>query len=47
MGFMDFVKGAGDALFGEAEPDPERSAKLENHVRTLELPVKVLRIPKA
>jgi nucleoid-associated protein YgaU len=44
MGFMDFVKGAGDALFGEAEPDQERSAKLENQVRVLGLPVKQLKI---
>jgi nucleoid-associated protein YgaU len=44
MGFMDFVKGAGNALFGEAEPDPERSAKLENQVRLLGLPVEQLKI---
>ncbi|MGD8896258.1 MAG: peptidoglycan-binding protein LysM [Acidobacteriota bacterium] len=44
MGFMDFVKGAGNALFGEAEPDPERSAKLENQVRVLGLPVERLKI---
>ncbi|MCG6923479.1 MAG: peptidoglycan-binding protein LysM [Acidobacteria bacterium] len=44
MGFMDFVKGAGNALFGEAEPDPERSAKLENQVRLLGLPVERLKI---
>jgi nucleoid-associated protein YgaU len=44
MGFMDFVKGAGDALFGSDEPDQERSAKLENHVRMLGLPVEQLKI---
>jgi len=44
MGFMDFVKGAGTALFGEAEPDQERSAKLENHVRMLDIPVERLKI---
>mgnify|MGYP001824222364 FL=1 len=44
MGFMDFVKGAGTALFGEAEPDQERSAKLENHVRMLDIPVEQLKI---
>jgi nucleoid-associated protein YgaU len=41
---MDFVKGAGTALFGEAEPDQERSAKLENHVRMLGIPVEQLKI---
>ena len=44
MGFMDFVKGAGTALFGEKEPDQERSAKLENHVHMLGIPVEQLKI---
>ena len=41
---MDFVKGAGEALFGADEPDQERSAKLENHVRMLGLSVQQLKI---
>jgi nucleoid-associated protein YgaU len=45
MGFMDFVANAGAALFGgKDEPDQERSAKLENHVRMLGLAVKQLKI---
>jgi nucleoid-associated protein YgaU len=45
MGFMDFVANAGAALFGgKDEPDPERSAKLENHVRMLGLDVKQLKV---
>jgi nucleoid-associated protein YgaU len=48
MGFMDFVSNAGAALFGgKDEPDPERSAKLENHVRMLGLDVKQLKIDVA
>jgi LysM repeat protein len=45
MGFMDFVANAGAALFGgSGEPDQERSAKLENHVRILGLDVKQLKV---
>jgi nucleoid-associated protein YgaU len=45
MGFMDFISSAGAALFGSKdEPDQERSAKLENHVRMLGLDVKKLKI---
>jgi nucleoid-associated protein YgaU len=45
MGFMDFVANAGAALFGgKDEPDQERSAKLENHVRMLGLDVKQMKI---
>lgn len=45
MGFLDFVSSVGENLFGGgAESDQERSAKLENHVRKLELPVENLRI---
>ena len=45
MGLMDFVANAGAALFGgKDEPDQERSAKLENHVRIMGLDVKLLKI---
>ncbi|MGH9389099.1 MAG: peptidoglycan-binding protein LysM [Vicinamibacteria bacterium] len=41
---MDFVLGAGDKLFGPKESDQERSAKLENQVRRMGLPVEMLKI---
>jgi len=44
MGFVDFVMGAGERLFGKTESDEERSAKLENHVRRMKLPVEMLKI---
>jgi nucleoid-associated protein YgaU len=44
MGLVDFVLGAGDKLFGKAESDQERSAKLENRVRKMGLPVEMLKI---
>lgn len=45
MGFLDFVSNVGENLFGgPAESDAERSAKLENHVRKLNLPVEQLKI---
>ena len=44
MGLIDFVLGAGDKLFGPKESDQERSAKLENQVRKMGLPVEMLRI---
>ncbi len=45
MGFLDFVSGVGEKLFGgSAESDQERSAKLENHVRKLGLSVTRLKI---
>ena len=48
MGFMDFVANAGAALFGSKdEPDQERSAKLENHVRLMGIDVKQLKIDVA
>ena len=47
MGLIDFVTGAGAALFGGGkESDQERSAKL-NHVRMMHLPVTQLRIDVA
>lgn len=48
MGLIDFVTGAGAALFGGGkESDQERSAKLENHVRMMHLPVTQLRVDVA
>jgi LysM repeat protein len=44
MGLIDFVMGAGEKLFGAKESDQERSAKLENQVRRMGLPVEMLRI---
>jgi nucleoid-associated protein YgaU len=44
MGLIDFVMGAGEKLFGAKESDQERSAKLENQVRKMGLPVEMLRI---
>lgn len=44
MGLVDFVLSAGDKLFGKAESDQERSAKLENRVRKMGLPVEMLKI---
>ncbi len=44
MGLIDFVRGAGDKLFGPKESDQERSAKLENQVRRMGLPVEMLKI---
>ena len=44
MGLVDFVLGAGEKLFGKAESDQERSAKLENRVRKMGLPVEMLKI---
>jgi len=44
MGLIDFVMGAGEKLFGPKESDQERSAKLENQVRKMGLPVEMLRI---
>jgi len=44
MGLIDFVMGAGEKLFGAKESDQERSAKLENQVRKMQLPVEMLRI---
>lgn len=44
MGLIDFVLGAGDKLFGPKESDQERSAKLENQVRKMGLPVEMLKI---
>jgi nucleoid-associated protein YgaU len=44
MGLIDFVLGAGDKIFGPKESDQERSAKLENQVRRMGLPVEMLRI---
>lgn len=44
MGLIDFVMGAGDKLFGPKESDQERSAKLENRVLKMGLPVEMLRI---
>ena len=45
MGFLDFISGVGENLFGgPAESDQERSAKLENHVRKLGLKVEQLKI---
>jgi nucleoid-associated protein YgaU len=44
MGLVDFVLGAGDKIFGPRESDQERSAKLENQVRRMGIPVEMLRI---
>jgi len=44
MGLIDFVMGAGEKLFGAKESDQERSAKLENQVRKMGLPVEMLKI---
>jgi nucleoid-associated protein YgaU len=44
MGLIDFVLGAGDKLFGPKESDQERSAKLENQVRKMALPVEMLKV---
>ena len=44
MGLVDFVLGAGEKLFGKAESDQERSAKLENRVRKMGLSVEMLKI---
>jgi nucleoid-associated protein YgaU len=44
MGLIDFVLGAGDKIFGPRESDQERSAKLENQVRRMGIPVEMLRI---
>lgn len=45
MGFLDFVSGVGEKLFGGgSESDAERSAKLENHVRGLGLSVESLKV---
>lgn len=44
MGLIDFVMGAGDKLFGPKESDQERSAKLENQVRRMGLPVEMLKV---
>jgi nucleoid-associated protein YgaU len=44
MGLIDFVMGAGEKLFGPKESDQERSAKLENQVRKMGLPVEMLKI---
>ena len=44
MGLIDFVMGAGEKLFGAKESDQERSAKLENQIRRMELPVEMLRV---
>jgi nucleoid-associated protein YgaU len=44
MGLIDFVLGAGDKLFGPKESDQERSAKLENQVRKMGLPVEMLKV---
>jgi nucleoid-associated protein YgaU len=44
MGLFDFVKGAGDKLFGAKESDQERSAKLENRVRRMSIGVEMLKI---
>ena len=44
MGLVDFVLGAGEKLFGKAESDQERSAKLENRVRKMGLSVETLKI---
>jgi nucleoid-associated protein YgaU len=45
MGFFDFVKNAGESLFGgPKESDEERAAKLENRVRKLGLSVEGLKV---
>ncbi|HEY7821163.1 MAG TPA: peptidoglycan-binding protein LysM [Vicinamibacteria bacterium] len=44
MGLIDFVMGAGEKLFGPKESDQERSAKLENQVRRMGMPVESLKI---
>jgi nucleoid-associated protein YgaU len=44
MGLIDFVMGAGDKLFGPKESDQERSAKLENQVRKMGIPVEMLKV---
>jgi nucleoid-associated protein YgaU len=44
MGLIDFAMGAGEKLFGAKGSDQERSAKLENQVRKMQLPVEMLRI---
>jgi nucleoid-associated protein YgaU len=44
MGLIDFVMGAGEKLFGPKESDQERSAKLENQVRRMGIPVELLKI---
>jgi nucleoid-associated protein YgaU len=45
MGLVDFVMGAGEKLFaGKGESDQERSAKLENHVHLMGIPVERLKI---
>jgi len=44
MGLIDFVMGAGDKLFGPKESDQERSAKVENQVRRMGIPVEMLKV---
>ncbi len=45
MGLIDFVKSAGEKLFGgEAKVDQESSAKLENYVRKMGLEIEQLKI---
>jgi nucleoid-associated protein YgaU len=48
MGLIDFVKSAGEKLFGgEEKVDQESSAKLENYVRKMGLEIEQLRIDVA